>query len=312
MPMHYAEPAQWLKLLAKQQDYPYAKFLNEILGESFDRGAKLISEAQLAAASQLGWENNTQDIRHQVQIAKRYFRVFMGVDWGGGGADEISFTTVAVVGMHGDGRLDVIYGERMFDDPVEEAKRIRQLYNAFNCKAFAHDFNGAGNIREAYLVHAGMPMSHLYPFVYNRTASKDMVVPHLSGDNDHNRNYYILDKARSLQLTCEMIKQKRIQFFNWDYKNVDNRGLIHDFTSLIEHKYETARAGEVYGIQGAGTFPDDFAHSVNFACVAFWHSTKKYPNIADPTRYILTQQQHQAFNPGPISGLDELSNFVET
>jgi hypothetical protein len=311
MPMHYAEPQQWRKLVGKMEGgYSQAKFYNEVLGESFDLGHKIISEQTLKQACVLPFANNPRDFRHQVARVNDYIATYMGVDWGGGGELNTSFTTIAVIGARPDGKVDVIYGERLVpSDPLDEAKRILQLFAAFRCQLFAHDYNGAGNLRETYMVHAGLPVAKLCPFVYNRTAFKDIVVLHRAGDHDNSRNYWILDKARSLQLTCELIRQQRIRFYEYDYRDIDNRGLIHDFTSLVEHKYETARAGDVYGIRGSGALPDDFAHSVNFACFAMWHSQQNYPSLVDFSRYRISQSQHEAFNPDVVIDFDSLGGL---
>lgn len=306
MPMHYAEPEQWRKLVGKMEGgYSTARFYNEVLGESYDQGLRVISEAALRGACLLPWKNTPRDLTNQCRIAKTYFRTYMGVDWGGGGETNTSFTTIAVLGEQLDGKVDVIYGERLVpDDPLEEAKRVLHVFASMGCRVLAHDYNGAGNLREAYLIQAGVPLSCICPFVYNRTAHKDIVVPHRAGENNNSRNFWILDKARSLQLVCELIRQKRIRFFEWDYVDIDRPGVLSDFTSLVEHKYETARAGEVYGIRGSGNSSDDFAHSVNFACCAMWHSTQNYPSLVDLTRYTLSPAQHQAFNEGDIAHID--------
>ncbi len=315
MPIHYAEPKAWGKLVAKQngaENYTTARFYNEVLGESYDLGAKLITETDMKRAAVLGWRNdekNPSPVANRVR--RRYTRTFMGVDWGGGGEEDVSFTTAAVVGLLGNGSMEVVYGRRLLflNDPLAEAVELMRIYNTFHCDHLAHDYNGAGSLHEVFMLQAGLSLERVVPFVYYRSAAKDLVVYHGSED-DHHRSYYLLDKARSLKFLCELIKLQRIRFFDWDFVDVDNRGLLHDFLSLVEHKTDTARAGEVYSIHRAAAFPDDFAHSVNFAAMGLFHHTGQWPNLAQIAHLRLSQMQHDVMNPpNPWVGGIDPENF---
>jgi hypothetical protein len=302
IPLHYSQKEGWSSLLAKQagaDNYTRAKFDNEVLGESCDVGSKLVSDTDLRNAAVLPWHNDPHDFSAVARASRgKYLCKFLGVDWGGGGELEISFTTAAVVGLLPDGRLDIIYGRRLLltHDPLGEAGELLRIYNAFECGMFCHDYNGAGSLHEAYMIQSGLPYEKVVPMVYYRSGAKDIMVLH-RGTEEHHRSYYLLDKARSLRTTCEMIKLVRLRSFQYDFIDADRRGLLRDFTSLVEAKVETARAGEVYAIHRTAAFPDDFAHSVNFACCGIWHSQQNWPNLADIARLRLSPAQHEAMNP---------------
>lgn len=316
MPIHAENPKRWRKLVAKQngaENYTGAKFLNEVLGESCDVGAKLVTKTDLETAACLPWPNRPDDPKEQASRSSRYVKVVMGVDWGGGGDEEVSFTTCAIVGLTGDGRLEVLYGKRLLtpNNPIEEARELMYLYNLFGCQSLAHDYNGAGNLREVFMLNAGLSHDRVMPFVYNRTASRDIITFHKGGEGNNSRNYWILDKARALQYVCELIKLVQIKFFQYDYQDVDNRGLLHDFLSLVESKTETQRAGEVYNIIRIPAFPDDFAHSVTFAACAIWHQTGNWPNVTHLANLTLTAEQLEAVNPpNPWSGPFDPDSFM--
>lgn len=302
MPIHCENKKRWRKLLGKRagaENYTTARFYNEVLGISYDTGAKLVSETDLKRAACLPFRNNPKDFRRQQAEKNKYILRVLGVDWGGGGEEEVSFTTGAVIGFTAGGQAEVIYGERLLTphDPIGEAKRLLQIYKAFDCDRFAHDYNGAGNFRELYMLQAGLPLDRVVPFVYNRTASKDFIVFHKGGDGNNSRNYWLLDKARSLEYICELIKLTFVRFFEYDFVDVDNRGLLRDFLSLVAHKTETARAGEVFSIHRTAAFPDDFAHSVNFACCAGWSLLNCWPEIPVLTNLIMSLEQQQAYAP---------------
>jgi hypothetical protein len=319
MPIHYSSHKRWSELLAKQQgygNYTIAQFYNEVLGENYDVGAKLVTKTDLENASVLPWANEPLNGTAALAHKEDYILRVLGVDWGGGGevrrgADKkktenitMSFTCCAVLGLRGDGRIDVIYGRRLLTphDHMEEAKQIMRIYQMFDCQMLAHDYNGAGALRETIAVQAGIPLSRISPQVYTRSASQNIMTFHRAEDR-HSRNYWLVDKARSLQLVCQCIKLVYIRMFQHDYVSEENRGLQHDFLSLMENKIEAARGPDVYTIQRNPHFPDDFAHAVNFGACAIWNETKAWPNIAELAHLQLTVQQMNQINPvRPWSG----------
>jgi hypothetical protein len=301
MPMHYSDPDRWSELLAKREGYgncTVPQFYNEILGESFDTGTKLLTKTDLEQASILPWANDPISPTEPVKRKNEYVMRVLGVDWGGGGEEEISFTVMAVLGLRPDGRLDVIYGRRLLTphDPLAEAHQILRIYNIFSCNILAHDYNGAGSLRETFCVQAGLPLQNIAPIVYTRSANKNIITYHKS-EQQHSRDYWLLDKARALQLVCQCIRLKWIRLFKHDYVSEENRGLQHDFLSLTENKVEMPRGPDVYMIQRNPHFPDDFAHAVTYAACAIWHRTQQWPNIANLAGLQLTLDQLNQISP---------------
>jgi hypothetical protein len=295
MPIHYQDADRWAELLAKQQGYgnfTVPQFYNEVLGESYDVGAKLVTETDLIAAAILPYENNPLTPTVPLQQKREYVTRVMGVDWGGGGENEISFTVMTVIGLRGDGKLDILYGRRLLTphDHMEEARQIMKVFNAFDCSHLAHDYNGAGSLRETFMIQAGLPYSKICPIVYTRSASKDIMTYHKS-QHEHHRDYWLLDKARALQLVCQCFKMKWMRSFKYDKVSKDNPGLLCDFLSLTENKVEMPRGPDIYMIQRSPHSPDDFAHAVTYAAAIIWHVSKTWPNLAMIAKMQLSLEQ---------------------
>lgn len=324
MPIHYADPKRWSELLAKRQGYgnmTIPQFYNEVLGESYDLGAKLVTKSDLENASVLPWANDPLYAREAIARKSDYIMRVLGVDWGGGGEVKfgskkdpekvtLSFTSMAVVGLRPDGKLDVIYGRRLLTphDHMEEAKQVLRMYNLFDCHLLAHDYNGAGALRETIAVQSGLPLSKIAPIVYTRSAHQNLMYPHKS-ESKHSRNYWMLDKARSLQLLCQCIKLGQVRFFKHDYVSEEQRGLQMDFVSLMENRLEMPRGPDVYMITRNPHFPDDFAHAVNYAAGSIWHSTQGWPNIAQLAGLQLTIDQMNQISPMQTWGENESSGY---
>lgn len=298
VPLHYSKKEKWSALLAKQAgagNTTTAMFYNEVLGESYDQSTKLISLTELQQAANLN--PNEEPIARGI-IGKYSFRV-LGVDWGGGGEEGVSFTTMAVAGIKPDGRIDIIFGKKLLTphDHLLEAKECLRVYNAFNCELLAHDYTGAGSLRETFLIHAGLDPARSMPVQYVRAASRN-IINFVPATAQHPKNYYRMDKSRSLQLVCYGIKLGKIGLFKYDYRDDDNPGLLHDFLALIENKIPTAHAGDIYSIQKMEGFSDDFAHAVNMSCCALWHMTGSWPRFTDAVAPPLTSAQEQALGYG--------------
>lgn len=301
MPMHCRDPERWSELLAKQQgagNMTTAKFYNEVLGESYDEGSKLLTETDLQNAATLPWENNKHD--HSAPLARlRHYDVrILGVDWGGGGEAGVSFTVAAVLGMRGDRKIDVLYGERSLTphDHVREAAWLMDLFREFGCSLLAHDYNGAGTARETIMMQAGLTADRLLPFVYHRSSAQHMVV-HKPPLDSFSRPYWQLDKARSLVTTCQAIKMGLLHFFQYDRKTTGQPGLLHDFLALVENKIATSRGPEIYTIQRNASLTDDFAHAVNFGACGLWHHLQAWPNFAAAAGLQLDATQSSAMYP---------------
>ncbi len=307
MPIHYSNPEKWSILVGKQNSMQASVFHNEVLGESYDLSTKLLSQTDLERAGCL----NVNDENVAVGLINKYTMRVLAIDWGGGGEDGVSFTTVAVLGLNNNGVIDVIFGAKSLTphDHLGEAAWCLHYFNKFQCSLACHDYTGAGSLRETFMIQAGLPRQRCLPVQYVRTASRN-IINFVPATVQHPRDYYRIDKARSLQLTCYAIKLGYIRLFRYDYENDEAPGLLHDFLALIENKIDTGRgAGEVYSIVRNENFSDDLAHCVNLGACLIWHSTSSWPRFSEAQVKLagpLTEEQDQAINGVWSGAMNEL------
>lgn len=293
LPMHCADPQKWGALLGKQEgkgNTAFNVFLNEVCGESWDLGSRIVTETDLRAAATLPWENKVEEAEAAQQ--GRYAFKVLAVDWGGGGESRRknknegpSYTCMAAMGMTTDGRIEVFWGMRSLTphDHEREARLCIGAIRRFGLSHLVHDYTGAGALRETIVNHCGFPYENLVPMYLGRTAVGDVMVPHAATDS-HPRDFYVLDKPRSLQLTCHAVKTGGLRFFKYDYRNSDDQGLLHDFLALVEEKTMTRLGGDVYTITKDPNSCDDFAQAVNMGCAALWKMSGMWPKVAEMSR----------------------------
>lgn len=288
MPMHYANSEKWQKLLEKRDgkgNIPINVFYNEVCGESWDSGAKLITITDLQRAACLPWACLLEEASEQIDP---YIHRFVAVDWGGGGVSKgksdlalQSYTAIAVCGLTPDGRIDVIYGYRSMT-PHEHAKEAQIIINImakFRCSHVVHDYTGAGTVRETILRQAGLPLNNILPVAYTGPAKGGLIV-FKPVTNRHPRSHYTMDRNRALNYCCQMIKTNIIRFFKYDYKSSEDVGLLHDFLNLIEDKSESGSGRDNYKILRDPAGPDDFAHAVTMGSMMLFQLHGRWPDMS--------------------------------
>jgi hypothetical protein len=304
MPFHCEDNRAWTTL----QQYRFnrnqaseAEFYNEICGESYDHGVKLISVTDLRHAAVLG---PREDIAAHVRRIKsgRYVDWGMGIDWGGGGISGISKTAFAFVGLRSDGVVEVFSGFRSQtpNDFNLEANRAKDIARTYGCRFVAMDFHGPGNrLRWDKLLETGIPKNMTLPISYTRVGNGAVARAVPADLKERIPAHIQLNKARSFLMISQLIRSGRIRFFKYDYKGKESPGLLHDFTSLAEDRVKMKQTGEVYTIiHVPAVGPDDFADAVNYAICGLYHRHGSWPDTGSiMTVADLTPEQQAAIDP---------------
>lgn len=288
MPMHYGSREKWQTLIGKMEgkgNVPRHVFYNEVCGESWDSGAKLITETDLKRACNLPWPRDADEACKHVD---EYIYRFVSVDWGGGGVSKgrsdlalQSYTSIAVLGLSPNGQVHVLYGFRSLSphEHVREAKLILGIMSAFKCSHVVHDYTGAGTVRETVMVQAGLNFNNILPVAYTGPA-KDGIIVFKPATDLHPRSHYTMDRNRALNYCCQFIKSNVIRFFQYDYRGSEDVGLIRDFLNLIEDKKSGGSGRDSYKILRDPAGPDDFAQAVTMGTMMLFQMAGHWPDLA--------------------------------
>ena len=300
MTFHCEDNAAWTKMQQhrfNQNIMSVAKFYNEICGESYDHGQKLISVTDLRNAALLS--PKTDKTTHLQWIRSgRYVDWGVGIDWGGGGQEGISKTAYALAGLRADGVVEVFTGFRSNtpNDFNLEASRTIDICKTFQVKFAAMDFNGSANaIRRSKVIDHGYPAKNIRPIMYTNVKDIARVV----GAKETTPAHIQVNKARSFMLLSQLIRALRVRFFTFDFKSSEEPGLLNDFTALAEEKIEMKSVGDVHRVIHVSTAgPDDFAHAVNYAVCALFVRQGSFPDAGSIlTLGDLTPDQQKNLEP---------------
>jgi hypothetical protein len=284
MPMHFADKEKWELLLAKRDGYgntPRYVFNNEVCGEHSDSGSRMITVTELQQACVLPWHRNLNEALAAAD-EQHYLHRLLACDWGGGGDAEKSWTVFSVMGMCADGKVDVIFAFKSLDphNHTKEARLAIGLASHFKCHIIAHDYTGTGSLRETMITSAGWPAERIVPVAYTAAAVQIAPMQFKKAGKNGQRAYYQLDKPRSLLLTCNQIKTGWLRFYQDDYHNDEDPGLIRDFLALVPEKHEIPGGRDRYIIGRDPAFSDDFAQATNIGLCTLYHMSDKWPNLA--------------------------------
>lgn len=304
MPMHYGNPKKWATLVGKMRgrgNTPFNVFMNEVCGESYDTGSKLVTVTDLKAAACLPWQNRADDASKH--IGNYVYRV-VSVDWGGNftghkpGQLKLSFTVITVLGITPDGKVDVLWGVRVLNslEYEYEAALIVSAIRKFKCSHFVHDYGGTGAERELLVRQAGFPLNNIILMKYHGAASQNIIVLR-PGTDVHPRPWYSVDRSRSLFTTTHCIRVGLIRFFQYDYKGTEDPGLLHDFLALQEEISDSRIGTPIHCIVRNPKMHDDFAHAVNIGACALWYMADAWPNIAEASRFEIPSEIMEHVHP---------------
>lgn len=304
MPMHYANPLKWATLVGKRDNTAPNVFFNEVCGESYDSGSKLVTLTELKEACCLKWKNVAEDAKKR---AKGYKHVVVSADWGGNGGmvkvgkqkvQRVSFTVITALGLTTSGKVDVLWGHRVLRalDFDYEISIIASAMQTFRASHLVHDYGGAGDMREYVLLTAGFPPDRIIPVRYHGAASKNPMLLKPATD-EHPRQWYSLDKSWSLGITCAAIRKGYVRFFEYDFQSAENPGLVHDFLALQEENVERKGLTDVHYITRNPTMPDDFAQAVNIGANALWYITDSWPELGNASDFKLDEVLMRQINP---------------
>lgn len=274
MPIHYeldneGENKNWMTLKKKQSRYARAQFANECLGLSFDQGGRLVTITELVAIS-------TGKLYNKFDPEMNIGPLYAGIDWGISAQTSYSFITIGGFDLNNPHKFKVVYMKRFSStDTLEQIDEMLEICHQFNVKLIGADC-GVGHTNNIIL-RRNYGENRVLPFNY---ATSAYVTNYNKG-----RMYHSLDKTTSLNLMFMAIKQKLVEFPNFEWMKANE--FYKDFLALYEEIVESTR-GISKVFKHNPKDPDDGAHALNFCMfAAYVDQGHEVINMATNHDYLL-------------------------
>jgi hypothetical protein len=253
LPIHCMIPDKWANLLQKLENYPTHKFLNEIMGMPTGEHDKTITEDFVKS---MCLDSLPMLDKKCPENAKGASYIAAGIDWGGGGGNGTSRTTLSIYAVYPEiPRFIKIFGKIYSSgEPTQHVQDIANILRQFGIIMVFGD-HGGGNFAMSQLKSL-LPDVRVIPVMYT-----DQNKP-FNWDDSANR--YTVNRTIMIDAFLMDIKQKIVRAFRWS----EFKPFAEDMQNVHE---ETI--GEEKGVgrrvwRRDPTKPDDSLHSMVFGWFA--------------------------------------------
>jgi hypothetical protein len=153
----------WREIIDKMEGRGYTRgqFMNEVLALAFDHADRLLTREMLRACCD---QNRRMDAAEK-SIGRE--DLYMGIDWGGGGADESSLTAVCIGGYR-NGRFTYIYFKRYEGAEADADVMIPHLLgliDKFKPRIIGYDHGGGHVYGQSLINRYGLRRLARYQYV---------------------------------------------------------------------------------------------------------------------------------------------------
>jgi hypothetical protein len=264
----------WKEVLAAQEQYSRAQFMNEKLGMSYDSGVRPISKGQLKACCRT--EIRLGDIEHFKSIAQGR-QVYAGIDWGTG--ENASFTTISFGGYFGTGNFSIFWIHRFTGpdlDPDRQLDLISQMLAQLQVQIVGCDYGG-GFYQNDTLIRRFGP-GKVMKYQYNPRQKKKVYW-------EPNLLRYMCHRSEVMNDLFTAFKRRLIDLPNWG-DMVEPHG--QDILNIFSEYNERLRMTEFKKAPGK---TDDAFHSILYCLLASMIQNPR-PDILTPMKDEGVPQHH--------------------
>lgn len=271
---------EWNKIWKYFKQWGEARTLQEVAGIPVEQGNLEISQKDLQEMCCLPFRDR-EEIQRALKAGRLSYRyIVSGCDWGGTDFEmarmaKTSYTVHVMLGVHGDGTMDILHMHRYSGMNYDEiaALIVKKHIELGGCM-IASDA-GAGSAYNTFL-HKDIrinPARHLV-FQYNAPHSPMLSRPAAP----HFATHFLLNKTESITFMLDAIKHGRIRCYSWEAAQDCLTDLLH--SRRIHSESPTGKQFFKH-IRNNPSLPDDFMHGINFAFTAA-RTLLKEPLFDDP------------------------------
>ena len=239
---------RWKAVYEQFLYYPRAKFVNEVLGLSYDIGGKLMTSTELNKLKQL----SPGDIPKGKNLRAKYSYIVGGIDWGI--SAQSSFTVLIILGLTPAGIYHVLHFEKFYSTDIvdDQIPSIIASLRGFKTDMCGCDF-GVG-FTNNQLLRKGWSVDKIAEYQYGN--------PKALVSYNKVASRYIINRTDTLNIMYVKLKKQQVLFPKTDEVNAT---IFPDLLALVEEIQESSHGSrKIFKRVGNS---DDFAHAINFAVI---------------------------------------------
>jgi len=274
MPQHCENARAWRELLEKLKHDKATHFRNEVLGEAADAGSKLITLEAIKKASSLPFKNTRREaLKRRIDMRNSYIGIAIGVDWGGRGILEDSFTAYAVTGLRTDYRAEVLFATKSPPsvNNMDEIIYAISLFKQFRADCIGFDYRGAGEVKDTMFVQRGMT-KYLMPWVNESTLARYFAKLKRSPTN---RRYVSINRGAAIQLLAHELNGGRLFLPQFEQDSTQNMFL--DLNSWMDNYIARPDGTNLYQVLKSACQPDDVGWAIIYSLFSLYRRKQHWP-----------------------------------
>lgn len=256
----------WQEILAAQEQYPRAQFMNEKLGMSYDSGVRPITKGQLKACCKE--EIRLGDIESFKHIGQGR-QIYAGIDWGTG--ENASYTVISFGAYFGTGAFNIFWIHRFTGpdlDPERQLDLISQMISQLQVQIIGCDYGG-GFYQNDQLIRRFGP-TKVMKYQYNPRQKKKVYW-------EPNLGRWMCHRSEIMSDIFNALKRKLISLPNWeDFREPFGSDVLNIFSEYNQR----LRMDEYKHAPGK---PDDSLHSMLYCLLASMIQNPR-PDIITPMK----------------------------
>lgn len=260
VPAVYENEKRWREILQLKQRGDIRKFNQEILGLPSEEGEREITRRHLQLMCALG--TDLGKLLQQAIGGQCYQYIISGFDWGGSDYDpgrkiKASTTVHVILGVKGDGSMDILHIRRFkgmkYDEIVAD---FRQEHERFGARFAASDF-GVGEYYNDKIREFQDPSRHFILHYGDKTHGLlDNIDSNVSAFN-----HWMLNRTDSLSQLYGAVRTQRIRCFGWELAEE----FLTDFLNVYRVPHEGPGGVNRFTYVGHPARTTDVMQAVNYA-----------------------------------------------
>jgi hypothetical protein len=250
LPLHTEDPEKWSEIVHKRHNMDQIRFANEVMGQAAGSGIEFLSEDDLRACCETGYE-----FADYYNPQKERFPLIMAtIDWGL--TARKSFTILSIWGV-AENRIKLLFCYRfMHNDLLKQIDQIAHWIKVWNVQLIGADW-GAGIVQGVSLEQKVGQRVHKFMYVSEQSEIAKY---------DKDSHVYKVNRTQAMSESFLLMKQKRYWFPDWSIFQHYAKDILCIFMEPLDDR----NFNDKFKYDHPPDIADDFTHTAVYANILLY------------------------------------------